>query len=79
MGAIFANAPNEPAVVAIYVMPIYFDAPCRYCRDGRRATMNVRPVDYIGHPMAELNVCAAHGDQLVARAHAKNLEVSIRD
>jgi hypothetical protein len=44
------NAPNEPAVVAIYVMPIYFDAPCRYCRDRKRATMNVRPVDYIGHP-----------------------------
>jgi hypothetical protein len=56
----FSNAPNEPAVVAIYVMPIYFDAPCRYCRNGRRATMNVRPVDYIGHRMAELNVCDAH-------------------
>jgi len=76
MGAVFANAPNEPAVVVIYVMRIYFDAPCRYCRDGRRATMNVRPVDYIGHPMAELNVCAPHAKHLIQRAHAKGIEVS---
>jgi len=27
MGAVFTNAPNEPVVVAIYVMRIYFDAP----------------------------------------------------
>jgi len=79
MGAVFANAPNEPAVVAIYVGPIYFDALCKYCRDGRRATMNVRPVDYIGHPMAELNVCKPHADQLVERARSKNLAVSTRD
>jgi len=79
MGAVFVNAPNEPAVVAIYVMPIYFDAPCKYSRDGKPATMNVRPVDYIGHPMAELNVCAAHAEQLVERARAKNLEASTGD
>jgi len=60
-------------------MRIYFDAPCRYCRDGRPATMNVRPVDYIGHPMAELNVCSPHADQLLARARNKSLEISIRD
>ena len=40
--------------------------------------MNVRPVDYIGHPMAELNVCASHAEQLVERARSKKLEVSIR-
>jgi hypothetical protein len=42
MGAVFSNAPNEPAVVAIYVMRIYFDAPCpilpgRETRDHERA------------------------------------------
>jgi hypothetical protein len=70
MGAVFANAPNEPAVVAIYVMPIYFDAPCKYCRNGRRATMNVRPVDYIGHPMGDFNVCTPHAEQRIARVSA---------
>ena len=79
MGAVFANTPIEPTVVAIYVMRIYFDAPCRYCRDGRRATMNVRLVDYIGHPMAELKVCGPHADRLVEGARSKNLEISIRD
>jgi hypothetical protein len=41
--------------------------------------MNVRPVDYIGHPMAELNVCGPHADRLIERARSKKLEVSIRD
>jgi len=29
MGAVFANAPIQPTVVAVQVMPIYFDAPCK--------------------------------------------------
>jgi hypothetical protein len=41
--------------------------------------MNVRPVDYVGHPMAELNVCAAHAARLVERARSKNLEITMRD
>src|ERR1700732_3573700 len=72
MGGIFANAPIQPTVVAIQVGKIYFDAPCRYCRDGRRATMNVRPVDYIGHPMAELNVCSAHAERLIGEREARS-------
>jgi hypothetical protein len=64
-------------VVAVQVMRIYFDAPCKYCRDGRLATTNVRPVDFIGRPMGDLNVCTSHAERLVARARAKNLEISI--
>jgi hypothetical protein len=75
MGTIFANAPIVPTVVEVPVLRIYFDAPCRYCR--RRATTNIRPVDAIGAPMvADLFLCDAHAEQLVARARAKNLEVS---
>jgi hypothetical protein len=75
----FANAPIVPTVAAVQVMKIYFDAPCKYCRDGRRATTNMRPVDYIGRPMADLNVCTPHAEQLIARAKAKNSKFSIRD
>jgi hypothetical protein len=78
MGAVFANAPTEPTCVAIQVLRISFDSPCRYCRDGRRATTYIRPVDAIGSPMvADLYVCAAHGEQLIGRAKAKGLEVSM--
>jgi hypothetical protein len=76
--AIFANAPTESAVVEIQVGKIYFDAPCKYGRSGRRATTNIRPVDSIGRPMADLNVCGAHAERLVARARMKGLEISIR-
>ena len=79
MGTMFANAPIVPTVAAVQVGKIYFDAPCKYCRDGRRATTNIRPVDSIGRPMADLNVCTPHAEQLVALARAKDLEVSIRD
>jgi hypothetical protein len=79
MGAVFGNAPIDSTVVAIQVMRIYFDAPCKYCRDGRRATTNVRPVDFIGRPMGDLNACTRHADQLIDRARARSLEVSIRD
>jgi len=58
---------------------IYFDARCKYRGDGRRATTNIRPVDYIGRPMGDLNVCTPHAEQFVARARSKNLEISIRD
>ncbi len=78
MGTMFANAPIVPTVAAVRVGKIYFDAPCTYCRDGRRATTNIRPVDYIGRPMADLNVCTQHAEQLVARARTKKLEVSVR-
>jgi len=61
MGTMFANAPIVPTVAAVQVMKIYFNAPCKYCRDGRRATTNIRPVDYIGRPMADLNVCTPRG------------------
>jgi hypothetical protein len=43
MGTMFANAPIVPTVAAVQVITIYFDAPFRYCRDGRRATTNIRP------------------------------------
>jgi hypothetical protein len=43
--AIFANAPIVPTVVEVQVGKIYFDAPCRYCRGGRRATTNIQPID----------------------------------
>ena len=42
MGTMFANAPFEPTVAAVQVMRIYFDASCRFCRDGRLATTNIR-------------------------------------
>jgi hypothetical protein len=77
VGAIFDNAPIEPRVVAVQVGRIYFDAPCKYCREGRPATTNIRPVDSIGRPMGDLNVCAAHAERLVERALARKLEVSI--
>jgi hypothetical protein len=67
-----------PTVVAVQIMPIYFDASCKYCRDGRCATTNIRPVDAIGRPMADLNVCTPHAEQLVARARTKKLQVSVR-
>ena len=76
MGTMFANAPIIPTVVAVQVGKIYFDAPCKYCRNGSRATTNIRPIDSIGRPMGDLNVCDAHTRQLVARARAKNLEIS---
>jgi hypothetical protein len=68
---------QNSTVVAVQVGN--FDAPFRYCRDGRRATTNIRPVDNIGRSMADLNVCTPHTDQLVERARAKDLEVSVRD
>ena len=68
MGAVFANTPVQPTVAAVQVGRSYFDAPCKYCRDGTRATTNVRPVDYIGRPMADLNVCGPHAKHLVERA-----------
>jgi len=76
MGAIFSNAPIQSTVVAVQVIRISFDASCRYC--WRRATTNIRPVDAIGSPMvADLYVCTAHVEQLVARARARKLEISI--
>ena len=76
MGAIFGNAPILPTAVEVQVLPIHFDAPCRYCQDGRRATTNIRPVDAIGSPMvADLYVCTPHAEQLVARAREKGLDV----
>ena len=56
MGAVFTHAPIELQAIAVQVGKIYFVAPCRYCRDGRRATTNIRPVDAIGRPMGDLNI-----------------------
>lgn len=78
MGAILANTPIEPAVVAIQVSKICFEAPCKYCGDGRRASTNIRPVDYIGRPLSDLNLCGSHAEQLVWWARVKNLEISVR-
>jgi hypothetical protein len=76
MGAILGHAPIQATVVEVQVLRISFDASCRYCR--RAATTNVRPVDAIGSPMvADLYVCDPHAEQLVARARAKNLEITI--
>jgi len=50
MGAVFTHAPIEPRAIAVSVATIHFDAACRYCRDGRRATTNIRTVDAIGRP-----------------------------
>ncbi len=76
MGAIFSNAPTEPTAAAIQVGKIYFEALGEYCRSGRPATTNIRPVDSIGRPMANLDVYGAHADELVQRARAKGLAVS---
>jgi len=54
-----ANAPIVRTVVAVQVGEIYFDVPCKYCRDGRRATANIRPVDHIHRPMADLKLLVA--------------------
>lgn len=60
MGTVFTDAPIEAAVVAVQFAPIHFVAPCRYCRDGRCAMTNIRPVDVIERPMCDLNVCAGN-------------------
>jgi hypothetical protein len=60
MVTVFANAPIQPTYVAIQVGKIYFDAPCKKCRDGRSPTTNIRPVDHIGRPTGDMNVCASH-------------------
>ena len=78
MGTIFANAPIKPTVACIEVGKIYFDKRCDIRRCTASATTNIRPIDHIGRPMADLNVCDAHAEQLVQRARAKGLEVSMR-
>jgi hypothetical protein len=78
MGAIFANAQIQPTCVEIQVLRIYFEAPCRYCPGHRSASINVRPIDAIGSPMvADLYVCEGHAENLIARARARDLGVSI--
>jgi hypothetical protein len=79
MGAVFDNAPIEPTAVAVQVAKIHFHAPCKFCRDGRPAVTNIRPVDSIGRPMGDVNVCEPHAKRLVERAHAKRLAVETRD
>jgi len=79
MGAVFDNAPIQPAGVAVQVAKIHFDASYRYCRDGRRATTNISPVDPSGRPAGDLNGCSAHAKLLVEQARAKDLTVGMRD
>jgi hypothetical protein len=80
MGAIFANAPITPTCVGVQVgkidllrrdLPI-LPRPARYHE-------HIRPVDSIGRPMGDLNVGTQHTELLVARAKAKNLEISLWD
>ncbi len=77
MGAVFTHAPIEPRAIAIQVGKIHFDAACRYCHDGRRATTNIRPVDAIGRPIGDLNICAVHAGRLIERARAKGLAIEM--
>jgi hypothetical protein len=77
MGAVFTHAPIEPRAIAVQVGKIHFVAPCRYCRDGQRATTNIRPVDAIGRPMGDVNICAVHAGRLIERARAKGLAVEM--
>jgi len=77
MGAVLTHAPIEPQAIAVQVGKIYFVAPCRYCRNGRRATTNIRPVNAIGRPMGDLNVCAGHAERLIERARAQGLAVEM--
>jgi hypothetical protein len=77
MGTIFANAPIQPTVIEVQVGKIYFDAICKYC--GKRATTNVRPIDHIGRQQGSIDVCGSHAEQLIQRARAKGMEVSIRE
>jgi hypothetical protein len=79
MGAVFDTLPIQPSAIAVQVAKIHFEVACRYCRDRRRATMNVRPVDSIGRPAGDMNVCDGHAKQLVERAQAKGLAVEMRD
>jgi hypothetical protein len=69
MGAVFANAPTEPTVVEIQVRKIYYDTGCSIRRCGSQATTNIRPVDHIGRPQGNMDVCDAHAGQLIERAH----------
>jgi hypothetical protein len=39
----------------------------------------IRPVDYIGPPMVDMDVCSTHAELLIERERTKGLEVSIRD
>jgi hypothetical protein len=49
VGAVFDNGSERTAAVAVQVARIHYDAPSKFCRDGKRATMGIRPVDYIRH------------------------------
>ena len=60
MGTIFANAPITPTVAAIQVGKIYFDKCCDIRRCTASATTNIRPIDHIGRPHANLDVCTTN-------------------
>jgi hypothetical protein len=78
MGAVLTHAPIEPRAIAVSVATIHFDAACRYCRNGRRATTNIRPVDAIGRPMGDVNICAVHAGRMIELAQVKGLAVEMR-
>jgi len=75
MDAVFEQSAT-PRVVAVRFGKIYFFARCRYCR--RDATTNVRPIDSIGRPDGDVNVCDQHADFLRSRARMKSLEIEER-
>ena len=68
MGAIFKNAPIEPTVVAIEVDKIFYAITCCIRLCGAPASTNIRPIDAIGRPQGNLDVCSAHATQLIERA-----------
>jgi hypothetical protein len=76
MGAVFANTPIQATVVAMQVGNICFDAQGSIRKCSAQATTNIRPMDHIGRPQANMDVCSPHAAQLIRRAHAKGLEVS---
>jgi hypothetical protein len=78
MDAIFEHAPTEPTVIGIQVISITYSTACCLRRCRAQAITNIRPVDHIGRPQGNLDVCGAHAEILIARARSKGLEVEVR-
>lgn len=66
-------------IVGIQVGPITFAARCVMRQCVARATISIRPIDYIGRPAtSDLLVCAAHAEALEGRGRCKGLHISMR-
>jgi hypothetical protein len=57
------------------VRKIYYSVKCDIRRCTALAAVEHRPVDHIGWPQANLDICAAHAAELIQFARAKGLEV----